>query len=358
MKFYSPAAASLFRAMVTPLLDWYAAEARKMPWRMNSPDPYHTLVSEIMLQQTRVETVKPYYERFLAELPTIASLAAADEDRLLKLWEGLGYYSRVRNLQKTAREVMKRFSGQLPADRDLLLSLPGIGEYTAGAIASIAFGLPEPAVDGNVLRVCTRLADHHSDISDAAFRRETRELLRTVYPAGKCSEFTQSIMDLGAMVCLPGNPHCSKCPIQKICLARQNGTAPALPVKKMQADKKNECRTVFLLYSPLNRIALRKRPGRGILAGMWEYPSEPGVMTRSQIIHWLQENHLEAVRLKKAVSYKHVFTHLEWDLSGWLIQCRAENPEFTWVTVAELNARYPLPSAFHGCDSAFGSVLS
>ena len=358
MKFYSAAAPSIFQAMVTPLLDWYAAEAREMPWRMSSPDPYRTLVSEIMLQQTRVETVKPYYQRFLSELPTIAALASADEDRLLKLWEGLGYYSRVRNLKKAAQEVMKRFNGQLPADRDLLLSLPGIGEYTAGAIASIAFGLPEPAVDGNVLRVCTRLADCHSDIADAAFRRETRELLGTVYPAGKCSEFTQSIMDLGAMICLPGNPRCGECPLQGICLARQNGTAPALPVKKVQEERKNESRTVFLLYSPSGKTALRKRPDRGILAGLWEYPSEPGIMTRTQIEEWLRKNHLEGVQLKKAVSYKHVFTHLEWHLTGWLIQCGAENSEFTWVTLADLNDRYPLPSAFQGCSSTLASLFS
>ena len=352
MIFYSTVAPSIFAAMPMLLLRWYAKSARKMPWRLASPDPYCTLVSEIMLQQTRVETVKPYYERFIAELPDFAALAAADEDRLMKLWEGLGYYSRVRNLQKAAQTVMRDFGGRLPADRCLLLSLPGIGEYTAGAIASIAFGLPEPAVDGNVLRVCARLTDCHADIADPAVRKETRELLKKVYPPGKCSEFTQSIMDLGAIVCLPANPHCPECPMQKLCLARKNGSAPALPVKKAPCLRKIEARTVFLLRSDSGRIALRKRPARGILAGLWEFPSENGKMNRSQVKQWLQEHRLETVRLKKSGSYKHIFTHLEWHLTGWLILCRGDNPEFTWATVPELNECYSLPSAFQGFRAA------
>ena len=358
MSFFLPAAPSIFSAMVAPLLRWYAGSARKMPWRMSSPDPYCTLVSEIMLQQTRVETVKPYYERFIAELPTVAALAAADEERLLKLWEGLGYYSRVRNLQKAAQKVMLEFGGELPADRDLLLSLPGIGEYTAGAIASIAFGLPEPAVDGNVLRVCARLTDCHADIADPAFRRETRSLLKAVYPPGKCSDLTQSIMDLGAVVCLPGTPHCPECPLHEICLARKAGTAPALPVKKAAAERKIEVRTVFLLYSDSGRIALRKRPGRGILAGLWEYPAESGKLTRPEVGQWLKNHQIEAVGIRKAGSCKHIFTHLEWHQTGWLIQCRGENSEFTWTTLPDLHERYSLPSAFQGFSAAVNGIAA
>ena len=348
MRFYLPSAIPIFRSMVSPLLQWYDPAARNMPWRTEHPDPYCILVSEVMLQQTRVETVKPYYERFIAELPGFASLADAGEERLLKLWEGLGYYSRVRNLQKTAQAVMRDFGGKLPTDPALLLTLPGIGEYTAGAIASIAFGLPEPAVDGNVLRVCTRIADCHADIAEPAVRKETRELLKAVYPPGKCSEFTQSIMDLGATVCLPGEPHCLLCPLTEICLAGKNGSASVLPVKKASQLRKIEPRTVFLLRSDSGRIALRKRPDRGILAGLWEYPSESGNLNRTQAGKWLLDHGIEISRIRKSASYKHIFTHLEWHLSGWLVSCRNEIPEFTWVTVKELNDRYSLPSAFQG----------
>ncbi len=358
MIFFPQAAPSIFSAMAAPLLRWYASSAREMPWRMNSPDPYRTLVSEIMLQQTRVETVKPYYERFIAELPTVAALAAADEERLLKLWEGLGYYSRVRNLRKAAQTVMREFGGKLPADRDLLLSLPGIGEYTAGAIASIAFGLPEPAVDGNVLRVCARLADCHADIAEPALRRETRSLLKAVYPQGKCSDFTQSIMDLGAVVCLPGTPHCPECPLAELCLARKAGTAPALPVKKAAPGRKIENRTVFLLFSGSGRIALRKRPASGILAGLWEYPAEPGKLTRAEVGQWLKNHQIEAANIRKAGFCKHIFTHLEWHQTGWLIQCRGENSEFTWTALQDLHERYSLPSAFQGFADAVNGAAA
>ena len=243
---------------------------------------------------------------------------------------------------------MDRFSGRIPSDREQLLQLPGIGEYTAGAVASIAFGLPEPAVDGNVLRVCSRLAECHADIAVPAFRQETRDLLKKVYPPGKCSEFTQSIMDLGAVVCLPGNPRCGECPLSKLCLAGQHGTAPALPVKKSPENRKTESRTVFLLCSGSGRVALRKRPDSGILAGLWEYPSETGVLTWPQVRQWLQKRDLAPVRISQAGSYKHIFTHLEWHLNGWKIQCGKENPEFTWVTLQDLSDRYPLPGAFRG----------
>lgn len=331
-----------------PLLRWYAESARELPWRQSPPDPYRTLVSEIMLQQTRVETVKPYYERFTAALPDLQALASAEEEQLLKLWEGLGYYSRVRNLQKAARAIVTDHGGKIPAQPDLLRKLPGIGEYTAGAIASIAFGLPEPAVDGNVLRVCSRLGNSRGNIDDPACREAIRRKLRTLYPPDHCSEFTQALMDLGAMVCLPGTPCCGDCPLKDWCGAFHAGTAAELPVKKPKAARRIESRTVFLLRSPSGRIALRKRPAKGILAGLWEYPSVSGKLTREETLEWLAGQDLVFDQVEKARPRKHVFTHVEWHMTVWKAECRAENPVFTWATIQELETVFTLPSAFKG----------
>ncbi|MBO4649105.1 MAG: A/G-specific adenine glycosylase [Lentisphaeria bacterium] len=340
-----------FSFMPSLLLDWYARSARDLPWRLQTPDPYRTLVSEIMLQQTRVETVKPYYERFIAELPDLPALAAVSEEKLLKLWEGLGYYSRARNLQKAAQTVMREYQGKIPSDREQLLHLPGIGDYTAGAVASIAFGKPEPAVDGNVLRVCARLLNSRHDIADPAFRKKVRDQLRKVYPEGKCSEFTQSIMELGAMICLPGNPRCTECPLRDKCAGSKAGTAPALPVKKAPAARRIETLTVFLLRSKQGRIALRKRPDKGILAGLWEYPSVPGLLTRKDALDWLNARTLEPVRLRKTAPHQHIFTHLEWHMTGWFALCRRESPDWVWTTPEECRTRYSLPGAFNGFKS-------
>ena len=334
--------------IVGPLLRWYADSARVLPWRLSSPDPYRTLVSEIMLQQTRVETVKPYYERFIAALPDIRALSEAREEQLLKLWEGLGYYSRVRNLQKAARAVLTDFNGKIPALPEQLRKLPGIGEYTAGAIASIAFGLPEPAVDGNVLRVCSRLADSRQNVDDPVCRESVRQALRTIYPPDRCSEFTQALMDLGAMICLPGMPRCGDCPLKELCRAFHAGTAHELPVRKPKAARRIETRTVFLLHSPSGRIALSKRPERGILAGLWEYPSVVGKLTRKEAAGWLAGQDLEADHLEKGRSRKHVFTHVEWHMTVWKAGCRTENPVFNWVSKQELETVCALPSAFKG----------
>jgi len=343
-------ALKIFQGMAAPLLSWYSPDVRQMPWRSVPPAPYHVLVSEIMLQQTRVETVKPYFRRFIAELPSIDALAEAPEEQLLKLWEGLGYYSRVRNLQKVARVVMKEYGGQLPADRDSLLKLPGIGEYTAGAIASIAFGSPEPAVDGNVLRVCARLLSCHLPVSDPSFRKEIRERLKKVYPPGHAAEFTQSIMDLGAMVCLPATPKCGECPLREICLGFRSGEAPALPVRAKAPARKTEQFTVFLLHTQDGKTALRKRPDSGILAGLWEYPSEKGFLTVKQVRAWLEKHGLSAEKISDAGTKKHIFTHLEWDMKAKRILCRRENSEFTWATPEEIRDVYSLPGAFRKFD--------
>ena len=246
---------------------WYAASRRLLPWR-EDPTPYHTWIAEIMLQQTRIEAVIPYYTRFLRELPDVASLAAVSEDRLLKLWEGLGYYSRARNLKKAALMIMERWNGVIPADAEELKKLPGIGDYTAGSIASIAFGLPEPAVDGNVMRVMTRLLACSDDISVPATKKSITVLLRAEYPSGEqAALLTEGIMELGETVCLPNAvPRCENCPIRGLCTAHQEGEELSYPVKSAGKARRIEEKTVFLLHCG-SRFAIRRRPEGGLLAG-------------------------------------------------------------------------------------------
>ena len=328
------------------ILPWYEVHARSMPWRRPDVDPYWTLVSEIMLQQTRVETVIPYFQRFIRELPTLKDLALAEEEHLLKLWEGLGYYSRVRNLQKTARAAVERFQGQLPQSVEELCSLPGIGEYTAGAIASIAFHRKTPAVDGNVLRVCARLLDYGEDIMKGPFRKSITESLQEVYPEGKCSEFTQSLMDLGAMICIPGNPRCEQCPLQEICLGVKAGRAGSLPVKKEKPLRKIEAKTVLILQSMDSKTALRKRTGKGVLSGMWELPSLEGHLPEQELRKYLKTQQIVVESLKYFKKGKHIFSHLEWHMEFWIILCKNENPTFVWADPEELLHTYSLPAAF------------
>ncbi len=337
----------LLRKIPLPLLDWYDRSARVLPWRLSESDPYKTLVSEIMLQQTRVETVKPYFERFIAELPDTAALARVPEDRLLKLWEGLGYYSRARNLQKAARKVVEQFNGKIPSGREELLSLPGIGEYTAGAIGSIAFGLPTPAVDGNVLRVCSRLLDCHEDIADASFRNLIASALKEAYPPARCGDFTQSLMELGAMICLPGAAlKCDLCPLASLCRGRELGTAAELPVKKPKSVRKIEERTLFLLVSANGRTALDRRAGKGVLAGMWEFPAVPGVLKEEELGPVLEKWGVEVRSVRDAGKGKHIFSHLEWHMNAWLVCCANESVRFTWVTKKEFCEECSIPSAF------------
>ena len=259
--------------LILPLLEWFRDHHRILPWR-SDPTPYHVWVSEIMLQQTRVAAVLGYYRRFMEALPTVSDLAQVDEDQLLKLWQGLGYYNRARNLQKAARQVMEQFGGQFPSSYADLLSLAGVGDYTAGAIASIAFGLPEPAVDGNVLRVVTRVTGDPSDISQAATKKAVRAALAEVMPLDAPGDFNQALMELGALVCLPnGAPDCAHCPARGFCAAHLEGKTDVIPVKGAKKPRKMEERTVYLLFHG-GQVALRRRPAKGLLAGLWEFPNE------------------------------------------------------------------------------------
>lgn len=333
------------------LLDWYRRKARVLPWR-SDPTPYRVWVSEIMLQQTRVEAVKPYFLRFLEALPDIPALAACPEDTLLKLWEGLGYYSRARNLQKAARVVMERYGGELPASFEALRELPGIGEYTAGAIASIAFGLPYPAVDGNVLRVISRVTGSDEDIAGPRVKGEMGEAIRAILPP-EAGDFNQSLMELGACVCLPGGePLCGSCPLGEICRARALGLQTLLPVKAAKKPRQVEERTILLVWNPAGQVAIRRRPAAGLLAGMWEPLNLPGRLDRRQSLDALSSLGIAVLSLERMPPSKHIFTHVEWRMTGWRAQAASGSalPEsgVVWAAPGELERDYPFPSAFRG----------
>lgn len=334
-----------YSKIVSPLLQWYAKNARVLPWR-EEPTPYRVWISEIMLQQTRVEAAKPYFEHFLRKLPDLRALAAAPEEELLKLWQGLGYYSRVKNLQKAAKIVVERFDGQLPDDPKLLRELPGIGEYTAGAISSIAFGRPEPAVDGNVLRVFARLNASDRDIRDPAVKKEVSGLLRGIYPKGKASEFTQSLMELGATVCLPnGEPLCEACPLADLCEGKRTGRASSLPVRSASAPRRVEQKTVFLIQCG-SRAALRKRPEKGLLAGLWEFPNAPGKLEPKEAEKILKGWGVSPSALESGPDAGHVFSHVEWKMTCYRVRTDTEGEGFRWATIEEMEERYAVPSAF------------
>ncbi len=330
--------------IIDPLLQWYRTNARALPWRQNVT-PFRVLVSEIMLQQTRVDTVIPYYQRFLRELPTLQALADAPEEKLLKLWEGLGYYSRARNLQKTARIIVDQYQGKFPDDYETLLTLPGIGDYTAGAIASIAFGKPVPAVDGNVLRVICRLAENRGDIGSARTRTEIRNALQKIYPTEHSADFTQALMELGAMQCLPnGLPECERCPLHTQCLAFAHGTIAEIPLKTPVKPRKIEKKTVLLLNSN-GKTAIRRRQENGLLPGLWEFPMLTGWLDQDAVENFLKEAGLEYKTLATTIHAKHIFSHLEWHLHGWKAECTSETPQWRWVTPEEMQSTFTLPTA-------------
>jgi len=344
--------------IVFPLLSWYAANKRALPWRKNIT-VYRVLVSEFMLQQTRVETVIPYYQRFLHELPTLQALAEAPEEKLLKLWEGLGYYNRVRNLQKTARIIMDQHRGKFPDHYETLLTLPGIGEYTAGAIASIAFGQPIPAVDGNVLRVICRLTENRNDIRSAKTKAVVRTALQAIYPPEHSADFTQALMDLGAVQCLPvATPECGQCPLHSHCLAFAHGSVGEIPAKAPSKPRKIEKKTVLLL-SCNGKTAICRRQQTGLLAGLWEFPMLDGWSKRTDIERFLKESHVEYQALTETIRAKHIFSHLEWHMRGWKAECAKETPQWRWVTPEEMHSTITLPTALQPYrEQLWESVLS
>lgn len=294
-----------------------------------------------MLQQTRVEPVIPYYLRFLETFPDINALADAPEELLMKHWEGLGYYSRARNLQKAARLIRER--GSFPETFEEWLKLPGIGEYTAGAICSIALGLPTPAVDGNVLRVLSRVLGSFNDIAAPATKKEFTEALKPIYPIGKTSEFTQSLMELGAIVCLPnGEPKCAECPLKELCVAKRDDLIKEIPVKTGKKARKQEERTVFILRHK-DQIAIRQRPEKGLLANLWEFPNVSEHLNPAQVEDLFGESVLSIRKLENSL---HVFTHIEWHMIGYEVLLKDEVPGYQWATVRQILTEKAIPSAF------------
>ena len=327
-----------------PLLDWYGKNKRDLPWR-DSPDPYRVWVSEIMLQQTRVAAALPYYLRWMERLPTVEALAAVSDEELMKLWQGLGYYSRARNLKKAAQVIVTDYGGRFPDTYEELVRLPGVGDYTAGAIASMAFGQPVPAVDGNALRVAARTADIRENILDPAVRRSFRELLARAMPTDRPGAFNQALMDLGATVCLPnGQPLCGVCPLAELCEARRLGVQETLPVRAKKPPRRVEELTVFLLLRE-GRTALRKRPDTGLLAGLWEFPHAPGALAETEAAAVLEQWGLTPLDWREKIGARHVFTHVEWHMTGYLLTVRGDCPGLTWADRTALE-NLAVPSAF------------
>lgn len=335
--------------MVSPIVTWFQKNKRDLPWR-NHPDAYRVWVSEIMLQQTRVEAVKPYYERFLRELPTVKDLAEAKEDQLLKLWEGLGYYNRVRNMQKAAQQIMIDYQGQFPDTFEEIRSLKGIGNYTAGAISAFAFGLPKPAVDGNVLRVISRLMGSREDIMKQSVRSKIEEKLEHVIPEGAASDFDQGLIELGALVCVPnGEPKCTECPVAHLCEARKQGMIAEIPVKSKGKARKMEDKTV-LIFKDGEKLAIQKRPSKGLLAGLYEFPNQEGHLTMEEVTAYSKKIGLMPVRIKKLEDAKHIFSHIEWHMSGYEIVVdeleKTNEKAFLFIHPEEIEKKYSIPSAF------------
>lgn len=337
------------RRIPEPLLKWYDCFHRILPWREDAA-PYRVWISEIMLQQTRVEAVKPYFERFMKELPDIKSLAEAPEEKLLKLWEGLGYYNRVRNLQKAALRIQEEYGGQMPQEYETLMKLPGIGSYTAGAVASIAFGQKKPAVDGNVLRVVARVCADGSDILDTKVKKRMEREILQIMPDGRPGDFNQAMMELGAVVCVPnGAPKCKECPLYDICKARTEGSMLDYPKKASKKPRKTEEKTVLVIQDG-SRIAIRKRPDKGLLAGMYELPMLEGHMTQEEVIRYLEKEGLKILRIKKLENAKHIFTHREWHMIGYTVRvdelAEKKKQDFLFIEPAQTKDNYPIPSAF------------
>lgn len=326
------------------LLNWYAKGHRDLPWRQTK-EPYSIWLSEIMLQQTRVEAVRGYYTRFLQALPTIQALADCDDELLHKLWEGLGYYSRVRNLKKAAQVIVSQYGGRFPTQYDQVLALPGIGEYTAGAICSIAYDAPTPAVDGNVLRVLSRLENDPSPIDLPATKKQARASLAQIYPA-QAGDFTQALMELGATVCGPNRkPDCQNCPCQNLCLAHRAGTEQALPVKSPKRQRRQEQRTVFILHCG-ETYALEKRPNQGLLAGLWQFPNVSGHLTTEEALAVVSQWGLHPKELGREVYRRHIFTHIQWDMKGIYLEVSNQAGAFQWFTPEDINTQAALPTAF------------
>lgn len=337
------------QALADPLVEWFRKHKRALPWR-EDPSAYRVWVSEIMLQQTRVEAVRPFYARFMKELPTVEKLAVAEEEKLLKLWEGLGYYNRVRNMQKAARQIMDEFSGEFPRQYDQIRSLSGIGSYTAGAIASFAYGIPKPAVDGNVLRVLSRILASEDDIMKQSTKTKIEYMLEGVIPKESASDFNQGLIELGALICVPnGMAKCEECPVKHLCRARKLGKVMELPVKTKAKARRIEKRTIFI-FQDGEKIAIRKRPAKGLLAGLYELPGRDGHLSEEEALAFCRQIGLAPIRIQALGAAKHIFSHVEWNMIGYKVRVDELEKKCTeqmlFVHPEEIERNYPIPAAF------------
>ena len=329
------------------LMQWYEKEARELPWR-SDPSPYKVWISEIMLQQTRVDTVIPYFLRFVATVPTVQALAQIEEEKLLKLWQGLGYYNRVLNLKKAAQAIVNNFGGEIPSGMKDLMSLPGIGVYTAGAISSIAFGKAVPAIDGNVLRIIARITDSREDIGSPATKKLFEPLVIELIPTDNPGDFNQALMDLGATICLPnGEPKCAQCPVSGYCEAYSKDLTGEIPVLTAKKARRIEKKTVFVIDCN-EKFALRKRENKGLLPNLWEFPNVEGHLTQAQCKQVLDDLGIVTCEIKKLPPSKHIFTHLEWHMKGYFVRVPefCDLSDFVWATKGEITHRYSIPTAF------------
>lgn len=339
----------MLNEIVQPLISWYRQNKRILPWR-DQKNAYYTWVSEIMLQQTRVEAVKPYFLRFIGELPDVKALAECPEEKLMKLWEGLGYYNRVRNMQTAAQNVVSEYSGILPASYEELLALKGIGSYTAGAIASIAYDIPVPAVDGNVLRVFSRIAEDRQDIMKQSVRRQVEEKLLGIMPKEAPGDFNQALMELGAVVCVPNGPaRCTECPVAAFCRAYHHGIVDELPVKAPKKKRTIENRTVLVIQDG-ERTAIHKRPQEGLLAGLYELPNVEGHLSMDEALQKVKEMNLEPLHIEPLPEAKHIFSHIEWRMTGYRIRVSSleerKESSFIFTEKKQSEKQYAIPSAF------------
>lgn len=325
----------------TAVLTWFDANKRPMPWR-ETPSPYRVWISEIMSQQTRIDSVMGYFERFIQAFPTIDSLAAAPLDDVLKAWQGLGYYSRAKNIHNAARMIVSDYQGELPNTFAQLLTLPGIGPYTAGAIASIAFGERVPSVDGNVLRVIARVHGITESIQSTKTIQQITSLVQTALPSKRAGDMNQGLMEIGALVCIPnGAPKCDSCPLSKMCVAYNNDLIDLIPPKKKKSLQRVEPRTVFVIEYQ-GKVAIRKREATGLLASMYELFHVEG--------HWDASDIAETFDGVETIyplpAHTHVFSHLIWQMIGYHVVVSKPVPEMSYVTWEELQATYAIPKAF------------
>lgn len=331
--------------IVEPLLKWYEENKRILPWREDK-NPYHVWISEIMLQQTRIEAVKKYYTNFMKELPTIESLANVPEEKLLKLWEGLGYYSRAKNLKKAAQRIIEEYNGIMPKTYDELLKLSGIGQYTAGAIASICYNEKVTAVDGNVLRVISRVTGSKKDVLLPNTKKEVENSLKKIMPK-QSGSFNEALMELGEIICLPnGEPKCLQCPLQQLCIAYKENLIESIPVRIKKMKRKKEEKTVFIFITNEGKMAIQKRKEKGLLSGMYQLPNVSGYYSIKELENILKSWNIHPKEIEYLGEKKHIFTHMDWMMKGYLVTVEKENELFIWTSPKEISEKYALPTAF------------